>query len=83
MPQIEFKWKRTGYPEIISKPRFTNTGLQIEASSASFFNAIWYTPSGGELPDENAKRFSELDKRGDGTIEFVQAADWARSRTMP
>ena len=72
MPQIEFKWKRHGHQEITSKPKFTSTGLQIEASDVAFFPAIWYVPGGGESPDENAKRFSELDKRGDGKLDLVK-----------
>jgi len=74
MPQIEFKWKRTGYPEVLSKPKFTSTGMQIEAASMTYFPAIWYTPGANETPDENAKRFSELDKRGDGKIDHVKSA---------
>jgi AAA15 family ATPase/GTPase len=71
MPQIEFKWKRNGYSEVLSKPRFTSSGLQMDAASVNFFPAIWYTPGAGETPDENAKRFSELEKRGDGTSTTV------------
>lgn len=74
IPQIEFKWKRRGHQEIISRPKLSNTGLQIESTGASFFNAIWYTPNGGETPDENARRFSVLDKRGDGTTDLVLSA---------
>jgi hypothetical protein len=64
MPQIEFKWKRTGYQEVISKPRFTSTGMQADISSQTFFPALWFSPGTGETPEENAKRFSNLDKRG-------------------
>ncbi len=64
MPQIEFKWKRQGYPEVISRPKLTQTGLQAESTTISFFPAIWFTPSGGELPEENARRFSEVEKKG-------------------
>lgn len=64
MPQIEFKWKRTGYPEVVSRPKFTPTGLQVDITSATFFPSLWFTPGVGETPDDNAKRFSELDKRG-------------------
>lgn len=63
MPQIEFNWKRSGQQAIIAKPRFTQTGMQIDAP-ADFFPCVWFTPSIGESIEENAKRFSELDKRG-------------------
>jgi predicted ATPase len=74
MPQIEFKWKRNGYPEVVSKPRFTNTGMQIDATDVTYFPSIWYTPGGTETPDESAKRFSDLDKRGDGKLDMVKTA---------
>jgi hypothetical protein len=74
MPQIEFTWKRHGHKEVTSRPKFTPTGLQIEASDASFFPSIWYSPGSGETPDENSKRFSELDKRGDGKLDLVKSA---------
>src|SRR5208282_5188683 len=74
MPQIEFRWKRTGYPEILSQPKFTNTGLETDSKEVSYFPCIWYTPGAGELPDENAKRFSELDKRGDGKLDLIKEA---------
>lgn len=64
MPQIEFKWKRTGYQEVVSRPKFTNTGMQVDISSATFFPSLWFSPGVGETPEENAKRFSDLDKRG-------------------
>jgi hypothetical protein len=73
LPQIEFRWRRHGHPEVVSKPKITTTGLQIESSEASFFSAIWYTPGAGETPDENSKRFSELDKRGDGKLELIKS----------
>ena len=80
MPQIEFKWKRTGYPEVLAQPKITNTGLQMgiqgegkaEGKEVIFFPAIWFTPTGADTPDENAKRFAELDKRGD--IGKIKAA---------
>ena len=75
MPQIEFKWKRTGYPEVIARPKITNTGvqvgMQVEAKEVIFFPAIWFTPTGSENPEENAKRFAELDKSGD--IDKIKA----------
>jgi AAA15 family ATPase/GTPase len=74
MPQIEFKWKRSGYPEVISKPRFTNTGMQVDVTDVTYFPSIWYSPGASETPDENAKRFSELDKRGDGKLDLVKTA---------
>jgi len=74
MPQIEFKWKREGHPEILSHPKFTNTGLETETKEVSFFPCIWYTPGAVESPDENSKRFSELDKRGDGKLDLIKAA---------
>jgi len=64
MPQIEFKWKRDGYPEVIAKPKILPTGLQVDAP-ADFFPCVWFTPGAAEAPDENAKRFSHLDKRGE------------------
>jgi hypothetical protein len=76
MPQIEFKWKRTGYPEVLAQPKITNTGLQMgiqaEGKEVVFFPAIWFTPTGADNPDENAKRFAELDKRGE--IGKIKAA---------
>jgi hypothetical protein len=74
IPQIEFKWKRRGHKEIISTPKVSSTGLQIDSTGSSFFNAIWYTPNGGETPEENTRRFSALDKRGDGTIDLILSA---------
>lgn len=62
MPQIEFTWKRRDHPQIIAKPRFLPTGMQVDAQ-VDFFPCVWFTPGIGETPDENAKRFSELDKR--------------------
>ena len=74
--QIEFKWKRTGYPEIVSRPTVQTTGQQtgikVEATEVSFFPAIWFTPNGGDQPEENAKRFAELEKRGHA--EKIKAA---------
>lgn len=63
MPQIEFKWKRDGRPEIIARPKFLPTGMQVDVQS-DFFPCVWFTPGLGETPDENAKRFSDLDKTG-------------------
>lgn len=74
MPQIEFRWKRHGHQEIVTKPQFTSTGLRMEVSESEYFPAIWYTPGGSETPDENAKRFSELDKAGDGKLNLVKEA---------
>jgi hypothetical protein len=62
IPQIEFKWKRDGHPEIVSKPKFLQTGMQIDASRVDLFPCVWFTPGVAEIPEENAKRFSELDK---------------------
>jgi AAA15 family ATPase/GTPase len=64
MPQIEFTWKRRDHPAIVAKPRFLPTGMQVNAQ-VDFFPCVWFTPGVGETPDENAKRFSELDKRGE------------------
>jgi len=76
MPQIEFKWKRTGYPEVLTHPKVTNTGLQVSSpldpKETIFFPAIWFTPTGADNPDEVSKRFAELDKRGD--VGKVKAA---------
>jgi AAA15 family ATPase/GTPase len=76
MPQIEFKWKRQGFPEIVARPTITSTGLQtgikIESTEVSLFPAIWFTPTGSENPEENAKRFAELEKRG--TADKIRAA---------
>jgi AAA15 family ATPase/GTPase len=67
-PQIEFKWKRTGYPEVIAKPTITTTGVQVgiklESTEIMFFPAIWFTPAGSDPPEEVAKRFAEIVKRG-------------------
>jgi predicted ATPase len=72
MPQIEFRWKQSYGKDIISRPQFTPTGLQLGTTTVSYFPAIWYAPGTGESPDDNAKRFSELDKRGDGTSQFIK-----------
>jgi hypothetical protein len=72
-PQIEFTWKRRDHEAVVSRPKFTGTGLQVESANASYFQSIWYTPGAGELPEENAKRFAELDKRGDGDIDLVKS----------
>lgn len=64
MPQIEFKWKRDGHQEVIAKPKFAATGMQID-TQADFFPCVWFTPGAGETTDENAKRFSQLDKKGE------------------
>lgn len=64
MPQIEFSWKRDGHPEIIARPKFSPSGMQVDASRVDLFPCIWFTPGIGETPDENAKRFSDLDKNG-------------------
>ena len=73
MPQIEFKWKRTGYPEVVSKPKFTATGWQVDISSATFFPSVWFSPGVGESPEENAKRFSELDKQQEVMKPIIDA----------
>lgn len=72
-PQIEFTWKRHDHQAVVSRPKLTSTGLQFEPANASYFQSIWYTPGAGELPEENAKRFAELDKRGDGDIDLVKS----------
>jgi hypothetical protein len=64
MPQIEFKWKRSGHKEIVARPKFLPTGMQMNVE-ADFFPCVWFTPGVGETPDENARRFSDLDKRGE------------------
>lgn len=68
-PQIEFKWKRIGYPEVLAKPTITTTGVQVGIQVESnkeiiFFPAIWFTPTGADTPEEIAKRFAEIEKRG-------------------
>jgi AAA15 family ATPase/GTPase len=67
-PQIEFKWKRTGYPEVIARPTITTTGVQVgiklESTEVLYFPAIWFTPTGSDTPEEVAKRFAEIVKRG-------------------
>jgi len=67
-PQIEFKWKRTGYPEVLAKPTITTTGVQVgiklQSTDVLFFPAIWFTPAGGDTPEEVAKRFAEIVKLG-------------------
>lgn len=74
LPQIEFKWKRPGHPEVLTKPKFTNSGLQFEIGNIAHFPAVWFTPGAGESADENARRFSELTKRGNGDIDLVIGA---------
>jgi AAA15 family ATPase/GTPase len=75
MPQIEFKWKRRNFPEVVSRPKFTQTGMQMSEKSQDvmYFPCIWYSPGAPETPDENAKRFSELDKRGDGKVNLIKS----------
>ena len=68
IPQVEFTWKRTGFPEVVTKPRILNTGLQYDVSRNDFFPCAWFTPGAGETPEENAKRFSELDKVGSADV---------------
>lgn len=65
LPQIQFTWKRTGFPAIVSTPKITNSGLQYDSSRVDFFPCIWFTPGAQETVEDNAKRFSELDKRGE------------------
>jgi AAA ATPase domain/AAA domain, putative AbiEii toxin, Type IV TA system len=60
MPQIVFSWKRGSGPQIVVKPQFTEKGLTLGDSRIDFFQMIWYTTS--DLPEEGAKRFSELSK---------------------
>jgi hypothetical protein len=62
MPQIQFSWKRAHYPAVISKPKFSDKGLQYDTSSVEIFPCIWFTPGAGETPEDNARRFSSLDK---------------------
>lgn len=64
MPQVEFTWKRASHPQVVSKPRIATTGLQFDVPNVDFFPCLWFTPGVSETPDENAKRFSELDKIG-------------------
>jgi hypothetical protein len=82
MPQVEFRWKRTGYPEVLIQPKVTSTGLQMgtkaEGKETIFFPAIWFTPTGADNPDENAKRFAELDRRGDiGKIKEAMTKEFS------
>jgi hypothetical protein len=72
LPQIEFRWKRAGQPEIITRPIVNMRGLQLDVPRVDVFPCVWFTSGVAETPDENAKRFSELDKRGE--IEPVVSA---------
>jgi hypothetical protein len=65
IPQVEFTWKRAGHPAIVSTPKITSSGLQYDSSRIDFFPCIWFTPGAHETTDDNAKRFSELDKKGE------------------
>jgi predicted ATPase len=38
--------------------------MQVDVP-VDFFPCVWFTPGLGETPDENAKRFSNLDKKGE------------------
>lgn len=69
MQQIQFTWKRRDYPAVISEPKLTNSGLQYDTKSIEFFPCIWFSPGSGETPEDNAKRFSTLDKIG--TVQHV------------
>ena len=74
MPQIEFKWKRRDHPEVVSRPKFTNTGMQVgDAVDFTYFPCIWYSPGSPDSPDDNAKRFSQLAKSGEGKAELVKS----------
>jgi hypothetical protein len=68
IPQIEFKWKRSGHQEVLTKPKFTSSGLQFEIGNVNHFPAVWFTPGAGETPDENSRRFSEVSKRGESDV---------------
>jgi AAA domain, putative AbiEii toxin, Type IV TA system/AAA ATPase domain len=68
MPQVEFTWKRANFPQVVSRPAFTPNGLQLDVSRLDFFPCVWFTAGGAEAPDENARRFSELDKRGETEV---------------
>lgn len=67
MPQIEFTWKRANFPETKAKPRVSPTGWQFDVSRVDLFPCVWFSPGATETPDENAKRFSELDKTGEAS----------------
>jgi hypothetical protein len=65
MPQIEFKWKRNGFPQIVHRPTFTKAGLNFDPNAeVSYFPVLWFTPGTPDTPDEHAKRFSVLDQKG-------------------
>jgi AAA domain, putative AbiEii toxin, Type IV TA system len=64
-PQIVFTWKRQGYPAFVARPKFVGNGIQYETSDVPYFPSLWFTPGVAEGAEEIAKRFSEIDKRGD------------------
>lgn len=65
MPQVQFIWKRANHPQVISKPQVSSNGLKFDVPEVDFFPCVWFSPGASETPDENAKRFSELDKKGE------------------
>jgi AAA15 family ATPase/GTPase len=62
--QAKFTWRRGNKNPIVSKPAVTTTGLQFGNVPVDFFPLIWFHLSGGDGPEETAKRFSELSKNG-------------------
>jgi hypothetical protein len=65
LPQIQFTWKRAHHQTIVVRPKVTTSGLQYDPKSVEFFPCIWFSPGAAETPDENARRFSNLDTVGE------------------
>jgi hypothetical protein len=64
-PQIVFTWKRQGFKEFVARPKLAASGIQHEPAEVAHFPCLWFTPGIPEAADESAKRFSEVEKRGD------------------
>jgi hypothetical protein len=65
MPQIVFEWRRGDDPPIVVRPKFTAKGLEIEGGTVEHFPILFFGPHITDLPEENARRFSELSKVGE------------------
>ncbi|MGO9087094.1 MAG: AAA family ATPase [Terriglobales bacterium] len=66
LPQITFEWKRADQNPIVIKPLITSAGLVAEGMGpASVFPTLLFAPHSPDSPEEHAKRFSELSKKGE------------------
>ena len=65
LPQIVFEWRRGDSAPIVVKPTITGTGLTIQGASSEHFPVVLFSPHSPEVPEEHAKRFSDLSKIGE------------------